>query len=78
VRYAALAFAIAAVACLLWIGSEEHYQSCVERAAATPLSYTAEPFSQKTSIYATPTRSYDVQPDSTRRRRLKDCSRLPF
>lgn len=71
-------FALSALAALAWIGGELHYQSCVERVAAS----TSVRTTRQTSGYGGQSfgqSSYTITtPHTTRRIKLRECSRSPL
>jgi len=67
----AVALAAVALAALLWLASEQHYQGCVAAAAAN----TAAP---KLETEANPFDALDEGSGAERARAVNGCSRLPF
>lgn len=76
--------AVCVVALLAWIGGELHYQSCVQRVAAST-SVVSHPVSGDDfggDVFDKPTfaraAAVETSPELSRASKLRECSRRPF
>lgn len=70
-KLVAAALAALAVAALLWLASEQHYQGCVAAA-------TANTVAPKVETEANPFNALDEGSGAERVKAVNGCSRLPF